>query len=672
MKEAISRQEIVLLCLAILIGAGLRFYHSDQIAIEHFDEGVYASSLWYDADFQSTYPARELYAPPLLPQLIRLCSFVATDSIAAFLPSLITGILMILVMWLMARSFFGMTAGVFSAFIVALSDFHIMYSRMALTDVPVLFWICLSVLLAVLGINARSHVRMVLAGIVCGLAWWTKYSGWLPLAIVISGSYFWWMRQARSQITFVRLSLLLTTMTATAFLVWSPWLWMLQSSGGYSAVAANHRAYVSGFTSWQEHLTHQLTYHFTLDSWLGAASVGLGLLTAGFRRWIMVKRSTWNTTAPSETGAQYPSESVLIRFIIASLSLCVVSLSISSFVLLCCVAMGGLAGIFLWPVLPDLYRRRTNNDLSAVDEHAHPFTQSDLQAAPLVDPGLASCVTLAWLAGMLVATPMYHPFPRLSLPLLAAIWLAASGGISWWIEACLNVARRGKQSSSQGVSSNLGLRRMITAMAIGAVTLSLYSLSNSSGLSWVQGQKIWSSRTSLRNSSWAIAELCLLDASGQLEEEQLSEQPKNAIVTPDSVDITSAVQPKLDSFDFAQPLTDSNPPQCVIYAFGEPAVLHHARQAGHTVAPVQDLAFKNAAWKGTPLPTYLVIGPNALRTPGFMNSWAIEQDRFEHVADVPFHPSPIVMLNLFRVPWIRQHPECLEQRLEVYRLVSSE
>ncbi|MFN9969112.1 MAG: glycosyltransferase family 39 protein, partial [Phycisphaerae bacterium] len=81
------------------------------------------------------------------------------------LPALIAGILTPLVFWRTARAWFGSAAGLFAVAIVSLSDFHIFYSRTALTDVPVLLFIILSVNRGIFGIQNCSVRSMILAGL---------------------------------------------------------------------------------------------------------------------------------------------------------------------------------------------------------------------------------------------------------------------------------------------------------------------------------------------------------------------------------------------------------------------------------------------------------------------------------------------------------------------------
>ena len=110
----------------------------------------------------------------------------------------------------------------------------------------------------------------------------------------------------------------------------------------------------------------------------------------------------------------------------------------------------------------------------------------------------------------------------------------------------------------------------------------------------------------------------------------------------------------------------------VVYAFGEPSVLYHLDQEGISCGPVQDLLFSAATYHGNALPTFMVFGPNALRTPGFMYDWVNIEQRFEHVGDVSYEASDIVLYNLFSPQWLLgHHGEERTQRLEVYRLKSS-
>ena len=199
---------------------------------------------------------------------------------------MICGTLTVLALWLLARAWFGKAAGIFIAAIVSLSDFHVIYSRMAMTDVPCLLWIVGSVYLGTLAIQRQSFRTAAFSGFVCGLAWWTKYTGWLPLAILFSGTSLWWIWTGRKQVGALRTLQLLGTIAVTAAVTFAPWWWHLQSVGGYSAVAANHVSYLGGWNAWTQNLAAQLTCQFWLDGTCGSISLGLGMIAAGGYRWV--------------------------------------------------------------------------------------------------------------------------------------------------------------------------------------------------------------------------------------------------------------------------------------------------------------------------------------------------------------------------------------------------
>ncbi|MEQ9411373.1 MAG: glycosyltransferase family 39 protein [Fuerstiella sp.] len=671
------KPELLLLAMTVVMGCFLRVAHTERLAVEHFDEGVYAAGLWFtgsaDHDsrvFADSYPASHLYAPPLLPTAIEWLAVVpGCKPLAPFLPAVILGTLFVPLLWWIARTWFGLTAGLFVAFVICFSDYHILYSRMALTDVPVLFWICLATGLAATGLHRSSVRMMILAGVATGLGWWTKYSGWLPLAITASGSGLWWCLGGRRTMSLPCLLKLVITMAVSAVVVWLPWFWQLQSYGGYSEVARNHSGYFVGFTQWQDNLARHILYSFQLDSWLGPASIALGVLAAGTRRWIELARSTWNDDMSRRLTP------LLGRFVIAALVMGIVAAGVSSVGLLVCLGMGGLAGMFLWPTLSDLHRRRETGDLTPPCDGASACVAADIEAAPQIDPRIGACFVVTWFLGMVLTTPMYHPFPRLSLPLLASVWLAAAAGVGWWMEASVNAVRRG-----ENLNAGRGgfWKRMLRGMVMAVVILALVATGG------ITPPSIWQDRTSLRDASWQLAGIALQDADGTFTKEPV---PMNAnglgIISPDPAeaddngpaapDTAAQLRARIAPVaDVSTPLATKARPTCVIYGFGEPSVLWHLSAAGLNVTPVQDLNFGAARLSGKILPTYLVLGPNALRTPGLLNDWALAQYRFEHVADVGFAPSQVVLYNLFSPEWVGQHVEARVQKLELYRLITDQ
>ena len=247
-SPALSRNELLAALMLFLVGVAVRVAFPSAMAVEHFDEGVYASNLWCpDSGFQ--YPDRHLYAPALLPALIEWSLMLfGTTPWAPMVPSLIFGSLTVPLIWWVGRNWFGPAAGLSAAALAALSDYHILFSRSALTDVTLGFWLLLAVYFFESAFRTLNPARAVIAGFVTGLAWWTKYNGWLPLAISFSGLLAWSLFTPREERQLGRRLLLWGLAAVTALAVWCPFWWSLPQ--GYSQVAANHRQYVVGLGGW--------------------------------------------------------------------------------------------------------------------------------------------------------------------------------------------------------------------------------------------------------------------------------------------------------------------------------------------------------------------------------------------------------------------------------------
>ena len=742
-----SLAEPAIIFALFVLGLAMRIVAMDRAAVEHFDEGVYASDLWYPGMFGQSYPGREFYAPPLLGAAMSWLDFLpGLHWVAPFLPSALLGAATVLMMWALARAWFGRTAGLFAATIVSLSDFHIIFSRMALTDVPALFLMIASVYVGTKAIADGSRRMMVAAGFVCGLSWWTKYTGWLPLAIVISGSALWWMWTGRRRMTLSSLLMLLALMVICAFATFAPWWWKLQDVGGYSAVASNHAGYVEGLAAWKSNLAAQLTTQFWLDGFPGSLSVGLGLLLAGGHRWMQARCSTWNSHSDGVDDARpvdpedvsggsfgdgqdggaklvdagatvaalaltmrvFPPPAVLARFVVAAIALSAIALTVWTPLLLTCIAIGGMAGVFLWPVLPRMYGRARTRDLSATSEGGVPLSAGDLACAATIDPQLAACTVLTWFVGLLLVTPLYHPYPRLFLPLLASIWVGAAGGLSWWVESNLSVARRPAGSTLNQGNLNTGISWMIYGMIavalMGSILINYASFTSA----------IWQDLESIRQAALQIADRCYRDAvglpasgrdllpsgtvirangsttspqqfpdsgaadSGALESgtvasgETGSEETASTPREVDSSESTSAADGDSEVLSTesvrAVSLEDLRRQKMVIYAYGEPSLLYHLQDLGIVVSPVAHLDLKVSAADTDAPPQFLIVGPYAKRTNGFWDQWLAAQQHFELIAEIPFYPSEIVLLNLFDAGWLRNHPESAEQIFEVYRI----
>jgi dolichyl-phosphate-mannose-protein mannosyltransferase len=414
--NSIGRSELMWLAGAVVFSLILRLGFLQRIAIEHFDEGVYASNFWFGGE---PYPAQYLYAPPLLPTAIEWTLIAASlvgikpTGFLPVIPSLVAGIGMVPSIWWVCRRWFGVTAALTSAWLVATSDFHACYSRAALTDVPV----CLFILWAVYFIerafakitdSSRSGVEgakqkvsapwqmpllpISLAGLFTALAWWTKYNGWLPLAIGLSGGIAWQYLLPRGERQVVRLAACFGLIALLAALLWVPVVWQLQKHGGYASVTANHRNYVVGPSGWRN------------SAWIQINNVGtyenpLQVFVAPFINWgptasNLDHEGQQSSGARSVDATNSTAEQVQ-RLIVERLF--PVTVPIVSMILT------------LQICLVTIVKERSSFALLPV------------------------CLCAAWFGGLTVATPMYYPYPRLVLPWLCVNWICLG---LWWQTWC--------------------------------------------------------------------------------------------------------------------------------------------------------------------------------------------------------------------------------------------
>ncbi|MBA3314776.1 MAG: glycosyltransferase family 39 protein [Planctomycetota bacterium] len=396
---SISRTEWIVIVAIVVLAAALRFAYPSRMAVEHFDEGVYASNIFFSEAEGGQYPYRHLYAPPLLPFLIEWgIILLGPQSIAPFLPALILGTATVPLAWWAVRCWFGPLSGVAAAWLIATNDFHLLYSRAALTDVPVAFFMLLAVYFYWEAVRCESLRWSVAAGVATGLAWWTKYTGWLPLAIAASGSLAWLMTQRGAagvslSVRARKVAACLATMTIIAFVVWFPVLWYLQPYGGYAAVAENHRGYLRPFTEWPHNVWEQAGNVAAQSG--GVTAVALGVFAAA---------------VPMMSSLFPPIRVTLALWI--GLTVGLATYQVGPAAPLALMAVGALTLVLVPPRW--------------------------LSAAPEVDTQepherLAMWFVTALFFGMLLTTPLYQPYPRLAMPWLlasiigAAAWLSESG-----------------------------------------------------------------------------------------------------------------------------------------------------------------------------------------------------------------------------------------------------
>src|SRR5258708_7303667 len=116
------RTELACAVLITLIGFALRAAGPARLAVEHFDEGVYSSNVFFSDRHNAGghYPDQHLYAPPLVPLLIELSMLaLGTSNAVPMFVGIVAGSLTVPLIWWVGRRWFGATAVLAAATLAA-------------------------------------------------------------------------------------------------------------------------------------------------------------------------------------------------------------------------------------------------------------------------------------------------------------------------------------------------------------------------------------------------------------------------------------------------------------------------------------------------------------------------------------------------------------------------
>ncbi|MFK7818235.1 MAG: ArnT family glycosyltransferase [Planctomycetaceae bacterium] len=580
-----AMQWIVLLVIAF----ALRASWLDEVAVEHFDEGVYASNSIFTADEGDVYPLQHLYAPPLVPALVEYSQLLfGKSTLGLMLPSLLFGSLTVVLSFHVARKWFGAEAALPTGVLAALSEFHVVYSRAALTDVVLGFFLLLAVYLGTEAVRYRRLGQAVLAGLACGVAWWSKYSGWLPLAIVATGAAVWFAFHRRHTKPLAAIGCVVV-MAAVAVAVWSPVWFGLEEHGGYAAVRENHQRYEVGFAGWLTSFRQQFNAHRVLDGWVAYASLGVAL--ACCLAWQLRTRGfTWNQSVDDFE----IKPSLVTKMLLGGLMFTLLAaVGPGTSAVLFCIGAGGLAGRLRWPAIPV-------DSEEATDETA------------VARWTLPCWVVVVWVGSLTLMTPTYRAYPRLTIPWLIGVWLAAGAGMSWWVRS--NLRWHGRKNVKRPVlQQNI---RMVVLCAIAAFVLVRNGFENQSATA------AWNPRSSMRS----LAE-----------------------------EIVSNIK---------------DPERTVVYTFGEPALMYHLNTMNVLARPISSVPTSAPTAGGDQFEVLLIEGPHARRTDRFEEAAITIAQTYRKADSHDVVMSDLVLLNEREAADLLRSPSRETETFHVWRLKS--
>jgi 4-amino-4-deoxy-L-arabinose transferase-like glycosyltransferase len=428
-----------MMCVIVVVGFLLRAALPGRMAVEHFDEGVYASNLYSgDQDPPHAYPDRHLYAPPCFPALLEWAILLSGGRAqAAMWVNVLAGALTTLVVWWGARQCFRPAVGIISATLAATSDYHIAFSRMALTDVPLCLWMAGGVFAGWRAVFTGRPVWMIAAAVFSALGWWTKYNGWLTLAVTGSGTVAWLLFDRHRTVSAGQALRRWTAVAAVAVLLWWPFLGTIPAGSSYADISANHAKYFVGPSGWWQSLRWQVETQRYLDGWCTVTGMALAVCAAA---WVNCERFTWNGNLAAGVSRMW------MRPMAVGLGIGVAAIACGSTIVLGVVAIAGVARIAV--------KRAVG---------MRPTPEEEGPNAPCHELTLAAWMVAAWFIGLLAATPFYHPYPRLALPWLLSCWLAAGAVLGAFLERMISAVPAGPMARREC--------ELVTATAVVALLL---------------------------------------------------------------------------------------------------------------------------------------------------------------------------------------------------------
>ncbi len=180
------KQYIPLSVGAAGLAALVRFWNLSGLGLTHFDEGSYVmAAKWLATLGEEGWIYQAGHSPGLFPTVVGLFFwlFGISDS-SAIAASVVSGSLTVGFLCFLGSYWLGPRVGVVSALFLATCEYHVIYSRLALTDATftLLFWAALASLFHATRVGSRGW--FLLGGAFTGLCWNTKYHGFFPLLVI--------------------------------------------------------------------------------------------------------------------------------------------------------------------------------------------------------------------------------------------------------------------------------------------------------------------------------------------------------------------------------------------------------------------------------------------------------------------------------------------------------
>lgn len=399
-------RELVLLGLVTACGLALRAWALSGIALQHYDEGIFALAGLAIGATGAPPAWLSNFSPPVFPGLLgALFSVVGPSDIAVLILNVILSTLTIVVAWWAARRWFGPAAGVAAATLLALNEFDVTLARSGLTDTLFALLFLVAIVRVDEAFRTPSARSTIWAGVLVGLAWNTKYHGWFVLVVAALALLGDGVLRHRWKIApWVRILLPMTAVAGLCFLPWA--LFVHAGSEGIGGIIGHYRSFLS--LSPIHNAVRYARDEAFFEGPFTRASVPAALLVASL-------------LSPR-------------RHVTAAFGLLVAGAVALS------LLIGGNGSALVLAAAAVLFLVRE-------------------------EVGFAGMLLIAWMGLWVVAAPFYHPYARLLLPLTVAAALAAGAALAW-MTAGDEGAAGGAVRHEVGVGAGVARPLLVAAAAL--------------------------------------------------------------------------------------------------------------------------------------------------------------------------------------------------------------
>jgi len=200
MKIFGTRQTGFYVALIFALALSIRLFNIFGMGLFHWDSGYYVgTALWLIGHGGMPYP----WEPPVYSAFVSLGFLIlGIHDWVAVLVSALFGALTVILAYLIGKELFDLKTGLVAALFLAISQIHIIYSRMALTDSAFTFFFVMSLLLFIYSIKRQKIRLYAIYGIALGITQNVKYNGFMAfiIPVIFLAAYYAYVKYAGKRV----------------------------------------------------------------------------------------------------------------------------------------------------------------------------------------------------------------------------------------------------------------------------------------------------------------------------------------------------------------------------------------------------------------------------------------------------------------------------------------